>query len=131
MREPEGRRRRLQDNVKPLDSWGRRRVAPVDSRPDPPSVGTVCNDPEYPDWRIRPMLTWSLPSPPVHRARTGLLALALSLSTALDPWAAPAQMRAELDGIAPATIEDLNAAFDSGQLTSERLIEMYLARIEA
>ncbi len=30
-----------------------------------------------------------------------------------------------------ATIEDLNAAFDAGTLTSERLVELYLARIEA
>ena len=30
-----------------------------------------------------------------------------------------------------ATIADINAAFDAGALTSERLVELYLARIEA
>ena len=77
------------------------------------------------------MLTWRLPSPRVHRARTGLVAVALVLATALGPSVARAQMHPEVGGIASATIEDLNAAFDSGQLTSERLIEMCLARIEA
>ena len=77
------------------------------------------------------MLTWRLPSPRVHRARTGLVALALVLATALGPSVAWAQMHPEVGGIASATIEELNAAFDSGRLTSERLIEMYLARIEA
>ncbi len=33
--------------------------------------------------------------------------------------------------LSSATIEDLNAAFDAGTLTSERLVELYLARIEA
>ena len=77
------------------------------------------------------MLTWRLPSPGVHRARTGLVALALVLATALGASVARAQMHPEVGGIASATIEDLNAAFDSGQLTSERLIEMCPARIEA
>ncbi len=44
---------------------------------------------------------------------------------------AHAQTPAEPSGIGWATIEDLNAAFDSGELTAERLIEMSLARIEA
>ncbi len=61
----------------------------------------------------------------VHHARLALLAL---LFAAVPAWAqTPAQPR----GIGWATIEDLNAAFDSGELTSERLIEMSLARIEA
>lgn len=48
-------------------------------------------------------------------------------------WVMPvrAQSPAEPSGIGWATIEDLNAAFDSGELTAERLIEMSLARIEA
>ena len=33
--------------------------------------------------------------------------------------------------LSSATIEDLNAAFDAGTLTSERLVELYLARIAA
>ena len=33
--------------------------------------------------------------------------------------------------LASATIEDLNTAFDAGTLTSERLVELYLARIAA
>ena len=44
---------------------------------------------------------------------------------------AEAQTPAQPSGIGWATIEDLNAAFDSGELTAERLIEMSLARIEA
>ncbi|MDE0651556.1 MAG: amidase family protein [Gammaproteobacteria bacterium] len=42
-----------------------------------------------------------------------------------------AQSPAEPTGVGWATIEDLNAAFDSGELTAERLIEMSLTRIEA
>ena len=77
------------------------------------------------------MLTWRPPSHRVHRARTGTVAFGLVLATTLGPSAARAQMPPGLGGIASATIEDLNAAFDSGQLTSERLIEISLARIEA
>ena len=69
----------------------------------------------------RPRATRSL----VHHAKLALLAL---LFAAVPAWAqTPAQPR----GIGWATIEDLNAAFDSSELTSERLIEMSLARIEA
>jgi amidase len=44
---------------------------------------------------------------------------------------APPALTAQEIGFASATIEDLNAAFDAGTLTSERLVEMYLARIAA
>ncbi len=44
---------------------------------------------------------------------------------------ARAQTSLEPSGLGWATLEDLNAAFDSGALTSERLIEMSLARIQA
>ncbi len=76
------------------------------------------------------MLNWIRPSP---RARQTLIhrwtfTLLLSILRVLP---AQAQIPPEAGGIAWATIEDLNAAFDSGQLTSERLIEMSLARIEA
>lgn len=43
----------------------------------------------------------------------------------------PATASAQSLTLSSATIEDLNAAFDSGTLTSERLVELYLARIEA
>ena len=43
----------------------------------------------------------------------------------------PATVSAQTLTLSTATIEDLNAAFDSGTLTSERLVELYLARIEA
>jgi amidase len=43
----------------------------------------------------------------------------------------PATASAQILTLSTATIEDLNAAFDSGTLTSERLVELYLARIEA
>ncbi|MEC9015734.1 MAG: hypothetical protein VYD37_04555, partial [Gemmatimonadota bacterium] len=33
--------------------------------------------------------------------------------------------------VSEATIEDINAAFDSGSLTSEGLVQLYLARIQA
>ena len=70
---------------------------------------------------------------PVARITHRLLnqgALALLLIP-LGVMPADAQTPSEPRGIGWATIEDLNAAFDSGQLTSERLIEMSLARIEA
>jgi len=43
----------------------------------------------------------------------------------------PLRVSAQTLTLSSATIEDLNAAFDAGTLTSERLIELYLARIEA
>jgi amidase len=44
---------------------------------------------------------------------------------------APATARAQTLGIAGATIADLNRAFESGALTSEALVQMYLDRIQA
>ena len=41
----------------------------------------------------------------------------------------PVTLTAQRIGFSSATIEDLNEAFDAGTLTSERLVEMYLARI--
>ena len=43
----------------------------------------------------------------------------------------PLTLTAQAAGLSSATIEDLNAAFDTGTLTSQRLVEMYLARIAA
>ena len=59
-------------------------------------------------------------------ARVHLVVLVL-VSTLSPPHSASAQTLT----LSSATIEDLNAAFDAGTLTSERLIELYLARIEA
>jgi len=58
-------------------------------------------------------------------------ALALAVLTTVLASAAPRTVEAQDLGIAEATIEDLNRAFESGSLTAERLIEMHLARIEA
>lgn len=54
----------------------------------------------------------------------GLLAVAVAA-------AAPCFVSAQAVPLSRATIADLNAAFDAGTLTAERLVEMYLARIEA
>jgi amidase len=43
----------------------------------------------------------------------------------------PVQLRAAELNLSNATIADLNAAFDAGTLTSEKLTELYLARIDA
>ena len=40
-------------------------------------------------------------------------------------------LSAQILGLSEATIEDINTAFNSGTLTSERLVELYLARIQA
>ncbi len=61
----------------------------------------------------------------LKRGAVGFLPISLCVMPAR------AQTPAEPSGIGWATIEDLNAAFDSGELTAERLIEMSLARIEA
>lgn len=55
--------------------------------------------------------------------------LAMLATTALAVVAQPAAA-AEFD-LSTATIADVNAAFDAGALTSEKLVELYLARIEA
>ncbi|MCH7533913.1 MAG: hypothetical protein IIB36_19425, partial [Gemmatimonadetes bacterium] len=60
-------------------------------------------------------------------ASTGPGAALLLLALAILPDPASAQTLT----LSTATIEDVNAAFDSGTLTSERLVELYLARIEA
>ncbi|SVE02471.1 uncharacterized protein METZ01_LOCUS455325, partial [marine metagenome] len=41
----------------------------------------------------------------------------------------PLQLNAQRVGLSSATIKDLNEAFNEGTLTSENLVEMYLARI--
>ena len=54
-------------------------------------------------------------------------ALAFWLAALLPPAGAGAQSLS----LSAATIADINAAFDAGSLTSEGLVELYLARIEA
>src|SRR3954463_6552223 len=58
----------------------------------------------------------------IRPLRPILLALALAL--------APAARAATFD-LATATVTDINAAFDAGALTSEKLTQLYLNRIEA
>ena len=53
--------------------------------------------------------------------------LVVWLAAAVPPAAAGAQSIP----LSEATIADINAAFDAGTLTSERLVEFYLARIDA
>jgi amidase len=59
------------------------------------------------------------------RAKIAASALALALACGT------ASARTVEFDLATATIADINAAFDAGVLTSEKLISMYLARIEA
>ena len=60
----------------------------------------------------------SLPS------RVQRVALALALALALPSGAAQLEL-------ATATVADLQAAMEKGALTSEKLVELYLARIDA
>ena len=76
------------------------------------------------------MLTLMFPTPRIMQTLVHQWALVLLLAI-LAVVPAEAQTTTAARGIGWATIEDLNAAFDSGQLTSERLIEMCLARIAA
>ena len=59
----------------------------------------------------------------------------ISIRRSLVVWLAatvlPAGMGAQSLPLSEATIADINAAFDAGSLTAERLVELYLARIEA
>ena len=54
----------------------------------------------------------------------------VALTVALGLWLSPTASAQTLD-VTAATIEELNHAFDAGTLTSEQLVERYLARIEA
>ena len=56
---------------------------------------------------------------------------ARQLNYAMVHNAVPLVQRIAVVNEGAATVEDLNRAFESGQLTSEGLIRMYLARIEA
>ena len=76
------------------------------------------------------MLAMMLPVARIaHRLLERGAVVLLTITLCVMP--ARAQSPADPSGIGWATIEDLNAAFDSGELTAERLIEMSLARIKA
>ena len=60
------------------------------------------------------------------RVSRGLFALVLAMGFGLAPAAS-----AQTIDLTAATIADLHRALDAGTLTSERLVELYLARIEA
>ncbi len=62
--------------------------------------------------------------------RLPCLFAALWAASALAPGPAAAVQEREVD-LTAATIADINAAFDAGTLTAERLVELCLARIEA
>ena len=64
---------------------------------------------------------------PLKARFTLLLALAIAHCSLLIP----AQLRAAELNLSTATIADLQAAMNAGALTSEKLVELYLARIEA
>ncbi len=67
-------------------------------------------------------------APRVSR-RAGQMSIALFAS--LAAWAASAPATAKEFDLSKATIADINAAFAAGSLTSEKLVSLYLARIEA
>ena len=69
------------------------------------------------------------PRPRTHRPAT-VAGRVLALIAAMGCGFVSVTAAQPLD-VTAATIEELNEAFDSGTLTSERLIELYLARIEA
>src|SRR5882724_5426340 len=60
----------------------------------------------------------------MSRLRSTLLALSLSL-------VAHCSLSATSFDLSTATVADINAAFDAGALTSEKLLSLYLARIAA
>ncbi len=69
------------------------------------------------------------------RATRGRKALALlagvTTAAALLATGGPSPAAAQSLTLSSATVADLNQAFDAGTLSSERLVELYLARIEA
>lgn len=64
--------------------------------------------------------------PPLRRR----FAAVLTLVTLVTTWGAPLMRAAPID-LSTATVADLQAAMQAGKLTSERLVELYLARIDA
>lgn len=68
-----------------------------------------------------------IPNHLFRSCRTTLMAVAAGAVLLAGPPVA----RAQTVSLSSATIADINAAFDAGTLTSQRLVEQYLARIEA
>jgi Asp-tRNA(Asn)/Glu-tRNA(Gln) amidotransferase A subunit family amidase len=66
--------------------------------------------------------------PRIRRSTTALLAALVIGHCSL---VIPVQLRAAELNLASATIADLQAAFSAGALTSEKLVQLYLARIDA
>jgi amidase len=64
------------------------------------------------------------------RSRTRQIALRALFAALASSVVALSASAAEFD-LSKATIADINAAFDAGSLTSEKLVSLYLARIEA
>jgi len=64
----------------------------------------------------------------MHNKKRIASALALGISLALTSWST---LQAAPIPLASATIADIDAAFKAGTLSSEQLVKMYLARIEA
>ncbi|HMN43703.1 MAG TPA: amidase family protein [Povalibacter sp.] len=64
----------------------------------------------------------------LRRSASGLAACALGMALSV---LAPAWAQAASFDLSTATIADIQAAMEEGSLTSERLVQMYLARIEA
>jgi Asp-tRNA(Asn)/Glu-tRNA(Gln) amidotransferase A subunit family amidase len=64
----------------------------------------------------------------IRRTGVALSLATLTLATAAAPVAA--QVAAEFD-VVEASMEDIHEAFRAGRLTARRLVELYLARIEA
>lgn len=65
----------------------------------------------------------------MHNRFASRFASGIALSLALS--VAPSLSQAATFDLQSATIEDINRAFDSGALTSEKLVQLYLNRIEA
>ncbi len=75
----------------------------------------------------------SVPAPgslPLGRTRTGWLVLCVGVLVPAPADIQADQQRNRFD-LESATIPEINAAFDSGALTSVGLVELYLARIDA
>ncbi len=64
----------------------------------------------------------------VRRIESGLAACVLAMAFSV---LTPTRVQAAAFDLSTATIADIQAAMDEGSLTSERLVQMYLARIEA
>jgi len=63
--------------------------------------------------------------------KASLLPLVMVASLAASPLAAPAPAETRTLDLDAATVADLNAAFDAGTLTAEKLVQICLARIQA